>query len=86
MSLSPMQTRFVEQYLIDLNATHAAIRAGYAEKNAKQQGYALLHQSDQSHHVGGGCAASWRKASASLQASPGRLRQHSAHGVGQGTK
>ncbi len=44
MSLSPMQTRFVEQYLIDLNATHAAIRAGYAEKNAKQQGYALLQK------------------------------------------
>ncbi len=44
MSLSPMQTRFVEQYLIDLNAAHAAIRAGYAKKNAKQQGYALLQK------------------------------------------
>ncbi len=44
MSLSPMQARFVEQYLIDLNATHAAIRAGYAKKNAKQQGYALLQK------------------------------------------
>ncbi len=44
MSLSPMQARFVEQYLIDLNATHAAIRAGYAKKNAKQQGHALLQK------------------------------------------
>ena len=44
MSLSPMQARFVEQYLIDLNATHAAIRAGYAQKNAKQQGHVLLQK------------------------------------------
>ncbi len=44
MSLSPMQARFVEEYLIDLNATHAAIRAGYADKNATQQGYALLQK------------------------------------------
>ena len=44
MSLSPMQARFVEQYLIDLNAAHAAIRAGYAKKNAKQQGHALLQK------------------------------------------
>lgn len=34
MSLSPKQARFVEEYLIDLNATQAAIRAGYSEKTA----------------------------------------------------
>jgi phage terminase small subunit len=28
------QERFVEEYLIDLNATQAAIRAGYSEKTA----------------------------------------------------
>ena len=32
--LTPKQTRFVEEYLIDLNATQAAIRAGYSEKTA----------------------------------------------------
>ncbi|WP_180116443.1 terminase small subunit [Acinetobacter sp. YH12140] len=34
-NLTPKQQRFVEEYLIDLNATQAAIRAGYSEKTAK---------------------------------------------------
>lgn len=40
--LTPKQQRFVDEYLIDLNATQAAIRAGYSEKTAEQQGYQLL--------------------------------------------
>lgn len=32
--LTPKQARFVEEYLIDLNGTQAAIRAGYAERSA----------------------------------------------------
>lgn len=32
--LTPKQQRFVDEYLIDLNATKAAIRAGYSERNA----------------------------------------------------
>jgi phage terminase small subunit len=32
--VTPKQLRFVEEYLIDLNATQAAIRAGYESKNA----------------------------------------------------
>lgn len=32
------QKRFVEEYLIDLNATQAAIRAGYSPKTANEQG------------------------------------------------
>ena len=32
--LTPKQKRFIEEYLIDLNATQAAIRAGYSEKTA----------------------------------------------------
>lgn len=38
--LTPKQQRFVDEYLIDLNATQAAIRAGY--KNANKQGPRLL--------------------------------------------
>jgi phage terminase small subunit len=34
-TLSPKQQRFVEEYLIDLNATRAAIRAGYSKKTAR---------------------------------------------------
>ncbi|PJI34342.1 terminase small subunit [Acinetobacter pseudolwoffii] len=33
-NLTPKQQRFVEEYLIDLNATQSAIRAGYSEKTA----------------------------------------------------
>ncbi len=42
MSLTPKQARFVEEYLIDLNATQAAIRAGYSAKTANEQGAQLL--------------------------------------------
>ena len=40
--LSPKRERFVKEYLVDLNATQAAIRAGYSENSAKQQDSALL--------------------------------------------
>lgn len=33
--MTPKQKRFVQEYLVDLNATQAAIRAGYKEKNAR---------------------------------------------------
>ncbi len=36
--LNAKQERFCEEYLIDLNATQAAIRAGYSEKTAKEIG------------------------------------------------
>jgi phage terminase small subunit len=36
--MTPKQQRFVEEYLIDLNATQAAIRAGYSEKTASDIG------------------------------------------------
>lgn len=42
MALTAKQGRFVAEYLIDLNATQAAIRAGYSEKTAEQQGSRLL--------------------------------------------
>lgn len=40
--LTPKQQRFVEEYLVDLNATQAAIRAGYSAKTAGQQAEQLL--------------------------------------------
>ena len=36
--LTAKQKRFCDEYLIDLNATQAAIRAGYSEKAARQIG------------------------------------------------
>lgn len=40
--LTPKQQRFVEEYLVDLNATQAAIRAGYSANTAKEIGYENL--------------------------------------------
>ncbi|MCV2218889.1 terminase small subunit [Thauera sp. Sel9] len=40
--MTPRQARFVDEYLIDLNATQAAIRAGYSPRTATQQGERLL--------------------------------------------
>lgn len=36
MALTEKQKRFCDEYLVDLNGTQAAIRAGYSEKTAKQ--------------------------------------------------
>ena len=45
-ALKGKQARFVDEYLIDLNATQAAIRAEYSEKTARQQGQRLLTIAD----------------------------------------
>lgn len=42
MALNPKQQRFVDEFLVDLNATKAAIRAGYSQKTAYSQGFDLL--------------------------------------------
>lgn len=44
MSLTAKQERFVQEYIIDLNATQAAIRAGYSEKTAGSVGNENLHK------------------------------------------
>lgn len=40
--LNEKQKRFADEYLVDLNATQAAIRAGYSKKTANEQGARLL--------------------------------------------
>jgi phage terminase small subunit len=45
MELSPKRRRFVEEYLIDLNAAQAAVRAGYSTRNADTVSHRLM-QSD----------------------------------------
>jgi len=44
--LTPKQQLFVKEYLTDLNATAAAKRAGYSEKNADKIGPELLYRID----------------------------------------
>lgn len=41
-ALTPRQRRFVDEYLVDLNGTQAAIRAGYSESGANVQAVRLL--------------------------------------------
>jgi phage terminase small subunit len=41
----------VEEYLIDLNATQAAIRAGYSVKRASELGYQLLQKTTVSEAI-----------------------------------
>lgn len=49
--LTEKQKRFCEEYLIDLNATQAAVRAGYAEKNAGKIGHELLEKTRISEYL-----------------------------------
>lgn len=44
MKLNDKQIKFCDEYLIDLNATQAAIRAGYSEAAAAEIGYENLRK------------------------------------------
>ena len=56
MSLNPKQTRFVAEYLVDLNATQAAIRAGYSAKTAESIGLQLLRKTHVAQAIAAGKA------------------------------
>lgn len=49
--LTAKQQRFCDEYLIDLNATQAAIRAGYSKKTAKQIGQQNLTKLDLKEYI-----------------------------------
>ena len=51
MALTEKQKRFVEEYLIDLNATQAAIRTGYKPDNADKIGSELLGKTRVSNEI-----------------------------------
>lgn len=54
--MNDKQRRFTQEYLIDLNATQAAIRAGYSEKTAYSQGHDLLKKPEIQNAVTDGMA------------------------------
>ena len=54
--LQPKQRRFVQEYLVDLNAHQAALRAGYSPASAQRIGLDLLSK----NHVA--AAINWAKA------------------------
>jgi phage terminase small subunit len=49
--LTAKQRRFCEEYVVDLNATQAAIRAGYSRKTAREIGRQNLTKLDIQQHV-----------------------------------
>lgn len=49
--LTAKQQRFCDEYLIDLNATQAAIRAGYSKKTAYSQGQRMLKNVEVKAHL-----------------------------------
>lgn len=51
MALTKKQKVFVEEYLIDLNATQAAIRAGYSSESAKEIGCENLTKPNIRAHI-----------------------------------
>lgn len=46
MALKDKQVKFIKEYLVDLNSTQAAIRAGYAPKRADATAYNLLRNTE----------------------------------------
>jgi len=51
VNLTDKQMAFCQEYIIDLNATQAAIRAGYSNRRAKEMGYQLLHKTTLSEEI-----------------------------------
>lgn len=44
--MNQKQQRFVEEYLVDLNATQAAIRAGYSQSSARNHAHRMMTNDD----------------------------------------
>ncbi len=65
--LTEKQKRFVAEYLIDLNATQAAIRAGYSSKTADKIGAQLLGKTWVADAVALGAQKRIRKAEVTAQ-------------------
>lgn len=74
MALNPKQQRFVAEYLVNLNATQAAIRAGYSAKTAKAQGSRLLTHVDVAAAVAAGTGKQLAKAELTADMVKDRLR------------
>jgi phage terminase small subunit len=50
-TVTDKQKKFADEYLIDCNATQAAIRAGYSEKTARQIGQENLSKPDIQYYI-----------------------------------
>jgi phage terminase small subunit len=72
--LAPRQAQFVAEYLIDLNATRAAERAGYSPKTAYSQGQRMLKNVE----IGNAVQAAMDKRADKLEITADRVLQEIA--------
>lgn len=49
--MTDKQRRFCDEYLVDMNATQAAIRAGYSKRTARQIGNQNLSKFDIKNYI-----------------------------------
>ena len=73
--LTGKQKRFVEEYLCDLNATQAAIRAGYSAKTAEWIGPQLLQKT----HVAAAIQEAMNKRSVRTEITADRVLREVSH-------
>jgi phage terminase small subunit len=67
VKLTPKQSLFVKEYLVDLNATQAAIRARYSKRTAKQIGTENLSKPDVMRAIIAGMRSREKKVETSAQ-------------------
>jgi phage terminase small subunit len=72
--VTPKQEAFVREYLTDLNATQAAIRAGYSDRTAEQAGFRLLRNVQVARAI----SAAQQKRAARLEITADRVLQELA--------
>ncbi len=74
--MSPKQQRFVEEYLVDHNATQAAIRAGYSPKTAYSIGHENLKKPEIAAAIAAGEARLRRKTEVSISSLSEDMREN----------
>ncbi len=74
--MSPKQLRFIEEYLVDHNATQAAIRAGYSEKTAYSIGHENLKKPEIAAAIAAGEARLRRKTEVSISSQTEDMREN----------
>ncbi|HCW1044286.1 TPA: terminase small subunit [Pseudomonas aeruginosa] len=75
MALTKKQRLFVDEYLIDLNATQAAIRAGYSTRRATEIGYQLLQRPEVAQAIQAAMAERSKRTEVSADYVVRRLRE-----------
>ncbi len=75
VALTAKQKLFVQEYLVDLNATQAAIRAGYSQKRAGELGYQLLQKTTIQEAINQALAARQKRTQVSQDYVIDKLRQ-----------